>query len=178
MRRNMPTHKWPAIFKGRVNFSTVLSSNVLISFRTMHQNIFCNVNIAFSNAFTDIKLDSFEYLFQYNLGSFPANYLSLKDLCGINLIFILINLMPALSSQPLLRFCCFFQNSIRHNLSLNKCFQKLETPSLNGTTRKACLWGLNEDKIARLDEDILKLMRRIPDSKQGLYIERDLIALA
>lgn len=45
---------------------------------------------------------------------------------------------------------------------------------MNGTTRKACLWGLNEDKIARLNEDILKWMRRIPDSKQSVYKKKNL----
>jgi len=40
-----------------------------------------------------------------------------------------------------------WKNSIRHNLSLNKCFQKIENPT-NGS-KKGCLWALNPDKNKR-----------------------------
>lgn len=56
----------------------------------------------------------------------------------------------------------FFQNSVRHNLSLNKCFEKIENPKANGNTRKGCLWGLNPLKIEKMDEEIAKWRKKDP----------------
>ncbi|KAF9796317.1 hypothetical protein SFRURICE_019399 [Spodoptera frugiperda] len=39
-----------------------------------------------------------------------------------------------------------WKNSVRHNLSLNKCFEKIEKPSTNGSQRKGCLWAMNPSK--------------------------------
>lgn len=47
-----------------------------------------------------------------------------------------------------------WKNSIRHNLSLNKCFEKIENP-LNGS-KKGCLWGLNSIKCKKLEEECIK----------------------
>uniref|UniRef100_A0A3B3TEQ0 Forkhead box N4 n=1 Tax=Paramormyrops kingsleyae TaxID=1676925 RepID=A0A3B3TEQ0_9TELE len=48
-----------------------------------------------------------------------------------------------------------WKNSVRHNLSLNKCFEKVEN-KLNGSSRKGCLWALNPARIERMEEEMLK----------------------
>ncbi|XP_037948140.1 putative uncharacterized protein DDB_G0271606 [Teleopsis dalmanni] len=53
-----------------------------------------------------------------------------------------------------------WKNSVRHNLSMNKCFQKIEKPATNGSQRKGCLWYTNPDRVAKLDEDIQKFSRK------------------
>ena len=55
-----------------------------------------------------------------------------------------------------------FQNSVRHNLSLNKCFEKIENPRSNGNTRKGCLWGLNPHKIEKMEDEIVKWRKKDP----------------
>lgn len=49
---------------------------------------------------------------------------------------------------------------MRHNLSLNKCFEKIEKPG-NGA-RKGCLWALNPAKIHKMDEEVQKWLRKDP----------------
>uniref|UniRef100_A0A3Q3WEF6 Fork-head domain-containing protein n=1 Tax=Mola mola TaxID=94237 RepID=A0A3Q3WEF6_MOLML len=51
-----------------------------------------------------------------------------------------------------------WKNSVRHNLSLNKCFVKMENK--NGTSsRKGCLWALNPARIAKMQEECLQWRR-------------------
>lgn len=54
-----------------------------------------------------------------------------------------------------------WKNSVRHNLSLNKCFEKIEKPGNNGA-RKGCLWALNPAKIGKMDEEVQKWSRKDP----------------
>lgn len=51
---------------------------------------------------------------------------------------------------------------MRHNLSLNKCFEKIEKPTGNGNQRKGCLWAINPAKIAKMDEEVQKWSRKDP----------------
>ena len=51
---------------------------------------------------------------------------------------------------------------MRHNLSLNKCFEKIEKPVANGGQRKGCLWAMNPSKIAKMDEEVQKWSRKDP----------------
>jgi forkhead box protein N len=53
-----------------------------------------------------------------------------------------------------------WKNSVRHNLSLNKCFEKIEKPG-NGA-RKGCLWALNPAKVHKMDEEVQKWSRKDP----------------
>ncbi|KAG5898149.1 hypothetical protein JTB14_034005 [Gonioctena quinquepunctata] len=55
-----------------------------------------------------------------------------------------------------------WKNSVRHNLSLNKCFEKIEKPALNGAQRKGCLWAMNPAKISKMDEEVQKWSRKDP----------------
>ncbi|XP_043288887.1 uncharacterized protein jumu isoform X2 [Venturia canescens] len=55
-----------------------------------------------------------------------------------------------------------WKNSVRHNLSLNKCFEKIEKPAGNGNQRKGCLWAINPAKIAKMDEEVSKWSRKDP----------------
>ncbi|XP_074660311.1 uncharacterized protein LOC141912808 [Tubulanus polymorphus] len=56
-----------------------------------------------------------------------------------------------------------WKNSVRHNLSLNKCFEKIENPTISaGNTRKGCLWGLNPAKIPKMDDEIAKWRKKDP----------------
>jgi len=63
-----------------------------------------------------------------------------------------------------------WKNSVRHNLSLNKCFEKIEKPSANGTNqRKGCLWAMNPAKIQKMDEEVAKWSRKDPMAiKKGM----------
>ncbi|XP_041054085.1 forkhead box protein N1-like [Carcharodon carcharias] len=54
-----------------------------------------------------------------------------------------------------------WKNSVRHNLSLNKCFEKVENKS-GGTSRKGCLWTLNPSKIQKMQEELQKWRRKDP----------------
>lgn len=55
-----------------------------------------------------------------------------------------------------------WKNSVRHNLSLNKCFEKIEKPATNGNQRKGCLWAMNPDRITKMDEEVQKWSRKDP----------------
>lgn len=55
-----------------------------------------------------------------------------------------------------------WKNSVRHNLSLNKCFEKIEKPATNGGQRKGCLWAMNPTKITKMDEEVQKWSRKDP----------------
>uniref|UniRef100_UPI00398F0AAE forkhead box protein N1-like n=1 Tax=Pristiophorus japonicus TaxID=55135 RepID=UPI00398F0AAE len=54
-----------------------------------------------------------------------------------------------------------WKNSVRHNLSLNKCFEKVEN-KCGGTSRKGCLWALNPGKIQKMQEELQKWRRKDP----------------
>ncbi|XP_041365084.1 forkhead box protein N4-like isoform X2 [Gigantopelta aegis] len=49
-----------------------------------------------------------------------------------------------------------WKNSVRHNLSLNKCFAKVDNPKLSASAKKGCLWGLNPAKVVKMEEEISK----------------------
>jgi hypothetical protein len=53
-----------------------------------------------------------------------------------------------------------WKNSVRHNLSLNKCFEKIEKPATNGSQRKGCLWAMNPNKIGKMDEEVQKWSKK------------------
>lgn len=55
-----------------------------------------------------------------------------------------------------------WKNSVRHNLSMNKCFEKVEKPTTNGGQRKGCLWTMNPQKILKMDEEVQKWSRKDP----------------
>nr|CAD7428135.1 unnamed protein product [Timema monikensis] len=55
-----------------------------------------------------------------------------------------------------------WKNSVRHNLSLNKCFEKIEKPTGNSGQRKGCLWAMNPSKIAKMDEEVQKWSKKDP----------------
>ncbi|TRY55652.1 hypothetical protein DNTS_008845 [Danionella cerebrum] len=52
-----------------------------------------------------------------------------------------------------------WKNSVRHNLSLNKCFEKVEN-KMSGSSRKGCLWALNPAKIDKMEEEMQKWKRK------------------
>ncbi|XP_046718144.1 forkhead box protein N1 isoform X2 [Silurus meridionalis] len=54
-----------------------------------------------------------------------------------------------------------WKNSIRHNLSLNKCFEKVENKKGN-SSRKGCLWALNPAKVEKMQEELQKWKRKDP----------------
>ncbi|XP_041851783.1 forkhead box protein N1 [Melanotaenia boesemani] len=54
-----------------------------------------------------------------------------------------------------------WKNSVRHNLSLNKCFEKVENKNGN-TSRKGCLWALNPAKVEKMQEELHKWRRKDP----------------
>lgn len=50
---------------------------------------------------------------------------------------------------------------MRHNLSLNKCFEKVENKNGN-SSRKGCLWALNPAKVEKMQEELHKWRRKDP----------------
>uniref|UniRef100_A0A3P8V9P7 Forkhead box N1 n=1 Tax=Cynoglossus semilaevis TaxID=244447 RepID=A0A3P8V9P7_CYNSE len=54
-----------------------------------------------------------------------------------------------------------WKNSVRHNLSLNKCFEKVENKNGN-SSRKGCLWALNPAKVGKMQEELHKWRRKDP----------------
>ncbi|XP_030371062.1 uncharacterized protein LOC115621536 [Scaptodrosophila lebanonensis] len=55
-----------------------------------------------------------------------------------------------------------WKNSVRHNLSLNKCFEKIERPVTNGNQRKGCRWAMNPERITKMDEEVHKWSLKDP----------------
>lgn len=53
-----------------------------------------------------------------------------------------------------------WKNSVRHNLSLNKIFCKLER--LDSEAGKGAMWGITENMKEQLDRDILQCQQRYP----------------
>ncbi|XP_043574836.1 forkhead box protein N1-like [Chiloscyllium plagiosum] len=65
-----------------------------------------------------------------------------------------------------------WKNSVRHNLSLNKCFEKVENKS-GGTSRKGCLWTLNPSKIQKMQEELQKWRRKDPGAVRKCMAKPD-----
>ncbi|XP_070200258.1 forkhead box protein N4-like isoform X2 [Littorina saxatilis] len=55
-----------------------------------------------------------------------------------------------------------WKNSVRHNLSLNKCFAKVDNPKLSSGAKKGCLWALNPAKVKKMEEEITKWGKKDP----------------
>ncbi|KAJ8367888.1 hypothetical protein SKAU_G00079160 [Synaphobranchus kaupii] len=61
-----------------------------------------------------------------------------------------------------------WKNSVRHNLSLNKCFEKVENQrgagggAGGGASRKGCLWALNPARVEKMQEELHKWRRKDP----------------
>ncbi|XP_031429999.1 forkhead box protein N1 [Clupea harengus] len=54
-----------------------------------------------------------------------------------------------------------WKNSVRHNLSLNKCFQKVDNKG-GSASRKGCLWALNPAKVEKMRDELQKWQRKDP----------------
>uniref|UniRef100_A0AAY4D681 Fork-head domain-containing protein n=2 Tax=Denticeps clupeoides TaxID=299321 RepID=A0AAY4D681_9TELE len=54
-----------------------------------------------------------------------------------------------------------WKNSVRHNLSLNKCFEKVDNKN-GSSSRKGCLWTLNPVKVEKMQEELHKWRRKDP----------------
>lgn len=70
-----------------------------------------------------------------------------------------------------------WKNSVRHNLSLNKCFEKIEkvSPTSGGGCRKGCLWAMNPEKISKMDDEVAKWSRKDPQAiKRAMRFPDDL----
>lgn len=52
-----------------------------------------------------------------------------------------------------------WKNSVRHNLSLNKSFEKVENKQ-GSSSRKGCLWTLNPAKVDKMEEEMQKWKRK------------------
>lgn len=52
-----------------------------------------------------------------------------------------------------------WKNSVRHNLSLNKAFCKLERPQ-GASQRKGCLWSLKPERREQMDKEIRKWKKK------------------
>lgn len=55
-----------------------------------------------------------------------------------------------------------WKNSVRHNLSLNKCFAKVDNPKLSQGAKKGCLWALNPAKVSKMEDEISKWGKKDP----------------
>lgn len=51
---------------------------------------------------------------------------------------------------------CCLQNSIRHNLSLNRAFRKMEQPE---GMKKGCQWGMNPSREAFLEHEMNRWLK-------------------
>ena len=92
-----------------------------------------------------------------------------RNLKLLHIFFLFSEHFPYFKTAP-----AGWKNSVRHNLSLNKCFEKIEKPSVGGTNqRKGCLWAMNPAKITKMDEEVLKWSRKDPMAiKKGMVHPR------
>ncbi|XP_011881357.1 PREDICTED: uncharacterized protein LOC105569471 [Vollenhovia emeryi] len=70
-----------------------------------------------------------------------------------------------------------WKNSVRHNLSLNKCFEKIEKPPGNGSQRKGCLWAIHPSKVTKMDEEVRKWSRKDPTAIKRAMVNPDQLEL-
>ncbi|XP_077467021.1 forkhead box protein N1 isoform X2 [Stigmatopora argus] len=66
-----------------------------------------------------------------------------------------------------------WKNSVRHNLSLSKSFEKLEGKHTN-SSRKGCLWALNPARVEKLQEELHKWRFKDPASVRRSMARPDL----
>ncbi|CAJ0572575.1 unnamed protein product, partial [Mesorhabditis spiculigera] len=60
-----------------------------------------------------------------------------------------------------------WKNSVRHNLSLNKCFMKIELETLGPQGRKACLWMIRPEKATKMETELLRWRDKDVDDAIG-----------
>ncbi|KAL7302350.1 hypothetical protein TKK_0005010 [Trichogramma kaykai] len=131
-----------------------------------HKNIDNSLNLNCTN--TNTQFDS--VTLEYDSKPFPKPAYSYSCLIAMALKNSQTGSLPV---SEIYNFMCehfpYFKtapngwkNSVRHNLSLNKCFEKIEKPAGNGNQRKGCLWAINPAKVAKMDEEVLKWSRKDP----------------
>lgn len=86
----------------------------------------------------------------------PQSYLFTSNLPQLFFLFYYSDNFPYFRTAP-----DGWKNSVRHNLSLNKCFEKIEKPGANGqNSRKGCFWSLNPEKLGKMEEEIIKWRKK------------------
>ncbi|XP_037299496.1 uncharacterized protein LOC115452409 isoform X2 [Manduca sexta] len=167
---------------GNKNQATILIENS--SLNNSRQLIKTSLNGAFSVDTSQTKYVNTSS--KINVGEFPKPAYSYSCLIAMALKNSRTGSLPV---SEIYNFMCqhfpYFKtapngwkNSVRHNLSLNKCFEKIEKPSTNGSQRKGCLWAMNPSKVGKMDEEVQKWSRKDPQAiKKAMVYPESLEAL-
>lgn len=70
-----------------------------------------------------------------------------------------------------------WKNSVRHNLSLNKAFCKLERPQ-GASQRKGCLWSLKPERREQMDKEIRKWKKKHAEAIRASMANPDELSIS
>ncbi|XP_064159324.1 forkhead box protein N1 [Anguilla rostrata] len=136
-------------------------TNLHTLYTQTHYSITCK-NIHLHNHTHNMKLTYPKPIYSYNILIFMALRSSRTGSLPVSEIYgFMTEHFPYFKTAP-----DGWKNSVRHNLSLNKCFEKVENRSGGGAgggaSRKGCLWALNPARVEKMQEELHKWRRKDP----------------